>query len=58
LCSLRDAPNDRAALLDYLIELSAVGVTWVAVNGEGASMPEALDWIGVFGANVIAPLRR
>jgi probable F420-dependent oxidoreductase len=57
LCSLRDAPKEPAALVDYLGELGAAGVTWVAVNGEGATVAEAKEWIVDFGSNVIAPAK-
>ena len=53
-CSLRDAPTNSAALVDQLAQLAGAGVTWVTVNGEGRSLREAEDWIGDFGANVIA----
>ena len=57
VCSLRDAPAGRAALVDHLGELAAAGVTWVTVNGEGRSLSEAREWIDAFGHDVIAPSR-
>jgi probable F420-dependent oxidoreductase len=58
VCSLLDAPADRAALVAHLGELASVGVTWVTVNGEGRSLSEAREWIGEFGNDVIAPTRQ
>ncbi|NUU23230.1 MAG: TIGR03619 family F420-dependent LLM class oxidoreductase, partial [Streptomycetaceae bacterium] len=54
--SLRDAPKDRAELVDHLLALRAAGVTWVTVNGAGRTPEEAADRIRAFGAEVIAPV--
>jgi probable F420-dependent oxidoreductase len=52
--SLALAPTDPAALVDHLAELKQIGVTWVCVNGQGADISEAVEWIEGFGASVIS----
>jgi probable F420-dependent oxidoreductase len=54
--NLAFAPAEPGALRDHIVRLDDLGVTWVCVNGRGASPEQARDWIGEFGAEVIAPL--
>ena len=52
--SARDAPTERAALVDWLAEHAAAGVTWVTVNGIGTDLAEAEAFIERYGAEIIA----
>ena len=54
--SLALAPTEPAALIEHLGELESLGVTWVCANGAGASVPEAVEWIETFGADIIVPI--
>jgi probable F420-dependent oxidoreductase len=57
LCSLGLGSEEPAAVIDHICRLAELGVTWVSVNGGGATLSEARDRIARFGAEVIGPIR-
>lgn len=55
LCSLTTPPGSSPdRIIDHLGRLGEIGVDWVSAGGASRSLPEALDWIEAFGAEVIA----
>ena len=54
--SNRDAPPDPIHFVEWIEEAESIGVTWLTINGQGQSLPAAVDLIGGFGADVIGAL--
>lgn len=54
LCSLTSPGSSPAEIIDHLGRLNEIGVGWVSVGGASRSLPEALEWIERFGAEIIA----
>jgi probable F420-dependent oxidoreductase len=51
-----EAHDDPAAQLDLAQRLAELGVTWLAVNGEGETVTEARDFAFRMGEQILAPL--
>jgi alkanesulfonate monooxygenase SsuD/methylene tetrahydromethanopterin reductase-like flavin-dependent oxidoreductase (luciferase family) len=51
--SNRDAPPDPKHFVEWTEEAESIGVTWLMINGQGETLPEALDFITGFGTDVI-----
>lgn len=57
ICSLGLNSEEPAAVIGHICRLEELGVTWVSVNGGGATLSEACDRIAQFGQDVITPIR-
>ena len=51
--SNRDAPSEPKRAVEWIQEAESIGVTWLIVNGQGETLPEAIDFISSFGEEVI-----